>query len=275
MVLADYMALKGPAPSATFAYGSAPSQYAELFLPVGKGPFPVAVLVHGGCWTREFGGITQLRNVAGALAARGIAAWNVEYRRVDEAGGGYPGTYQDMNAALALLSQQAGHYPLDLKRLVAVGHSAGGQLVQWMAGRARIPAGSPLYQPDPLQIRRVVSLGGLADLRREQDLIKSSCGREIGQLTGAPSDARPDVFADTNAGDLLPNGSHTILVTGELDRVSPPRVARDFAARARAAGDAAEVVILPGASHYDEVAATSSSWPLVLEAIESALRSGR
>jgi acetyl esterase/lipase len=276
MTLADYMALKGPAPSATFAYGSAPSQYAELFLPNGQGPFPVAVLVHGGCWTKEFGGIAQLRNVAGALAARGIAAWNVEYRRVDEPGGGYPGTYQDMNAALATLAQQAGRYPLDLGRLVAVGHSAGGQLVQWMAGRPRIPAGSPLYsslysQADSLQVRRVVSLGGLADLRREQALIKSSCGREIGQLTGAPGDRRSDVFADTNAGDLLPNGSRTILVTGELDRISPPRVAHDFAARARAAGDAAEVVILPGASHYDEVAASSPSWPLVLEAIESAL----
>jgi acetyl esterase/lipase len=272
MTLASYLALSGPAPSASFAYGSAPSQYAELFLPRGAGPFPVAVLVHGGCWTKEFGGITQLRNVAGALAARGIAAWNVEYRRVDEAGGGYPGTYQDMNAALAMLAQQAQRYPLDLNRLVAVGHSAGGQLVQWMAGRGRIPSSSPLYQPDPLPVRNVVSLGGLADLRREQGLIKSSCDREIGQLTGAPSEHRQDVFADTNAGDLLPNGSRTILVTGELDRVSPPRVARDYAARARTAGDKAEVVILPGASHYDEVAASSASWPLVLDAIESALK---
>jgi acetyl esterase/lipase len=271
MTLADYMALKGPVPNATFAYGSAPSQYAELYVPGGPGPFPVAVLVHGGCWTKEFGGIKQLRNLAAALAERGIASWNVEYRRVDEAGGGYPGTYQDMNAALAMLAQQARRYPLDLNRLVAVGHSAGGQLVQWMAGRPRIPDTSPLYQPDPLPVKQVVSLGGLADLRREQALIKSSCDREIGQLTGAPSDKRPDVFADTNAGDLLPNGSRTILVTGELDRISPPRVAKDFAARARAAGDAAEVVILPGASHYDEVAASSHAWPLVLRAIESAL----
>jgi acetyl esterase/lipase len=272
MKLADYMALKGPVPNATFAYGSAPSQFAELFIPGGPGPFPVVVLVHGGCWTREFGGITQLRNLAGALAERGIASWNVEYRRVDEPGGGYPGTYQDMNAALEMLAQQAGRYPLDLKRLAAVGHSAGGQLVQWMAGRTRIPATSPLYLPDPLPVQNVVSLGGLADLRREQALIKSSCDREIGQLTGAPSDKRPDVFADTNAGDLLPNGSRTILVTGELDKISPPRVAHDYARRARAAGDAAEVVILPGASHYDEVAASSHSWPLVLQAIESALK---
>lgn len=272
MKLSDYLALRGPAPQATLAYGGAPSQYAELFVPAGAGPFPVAVLVHGGCWTSQFGGIAQLRNMAGALAARGIAVWNVEYRRVDEPGGGYPGTYQDMNAALDLLAAQAARYRLDLGRIVAVGHSAGGQLVQWIAGRGRIAAASPLYQPRPLPVREIVSLGGLADLRHERALIKASCGRDTAELAGLPDAARPDVYADTNAAELMPNGSHTVLVNGALDTISPPRAARDYAARARAAGDAAEVLILPGASHYDEVAAGSPSWPLVLGAIEAALR---
>ncbi|CAN7464717.1 alpha/beta hydrolase [Massilia sp. LjRoot122] len=270
MKLADYLALNGPDPTARLAYGAAPSQYAELFLPAGSGPFPVAVLVHGGCWTSKFGGITQLRNMAGALAARGIAVWNVEYRRTDEAGGGYPGTYEDMHAALALLAAQAGRYPLDLQRLVAVGHSAGGQLVQWMAGRGRIPSG-PLHRASPLKVPAVVSLGGLADLRNEAALIKSSCGRDTAELAGMPGPDRPDVFVDTNAAELMPNGSRTWLVTGELDTISPPRVAQDYAMRARKAGDAAEVVILPGASHYDEVAATSPAWPQVLAVIERAL----
>lgn len=271
MKLADYLALSGPAPSATLAYGPAPSQYAELFLPEGQGPFPVAVLVHGGCWTSKFGGITQLRNMAGALAARGIAVWNVEYRRVDEEGGGYPGMYLDMHAALELLAAQARERPLDLARIVAVGHSAGGQLVQWIAGRARIPHDSVLYRAQPLKIDRIVSLGGLADLRSEAALIKSSCDRDTAQLAGTPSATRPDVFVDTNAAELMPNGSHTWLVTGALDTISPPRVAHDYARRARRAGDRAEVVILPGASHYDEVAATSPAWPRVLETIERAL----
>ncbi len=271
MQLADYMALSGPAPDAHVAYGPAPSQYAELFLPQGAGPFPVAVLVHGGCWTAKFGGITQLRNMAGALRERGIAVWNVEYRRVDEAGGGYPGMYQDMHAALDTLQAQAGAHRLDLGRVVAVGHSAGGQLVQWIAGRERIPAGSVLHRKQMLPVRAVVSLGGLADLRRERELIKANCGRDTPELAGTPSKDRPDVYADTNAAELLPNGSHTILVTGELDTISPPRVAHDYAARAQAAGDRAEVVILPGASHYDEVAATSPAWPQVLGAIERAL----
>ncbi len=272
MTLADYLALNGPAPTARYAYGSAPSQYAELFRPSGAGPFPVVVLVHGGCWTVEFGGITQMRSVAGALSRAGIAVWNVEYRRVDEPGGGYPGTYLDINAALDRLGSEAGAQQLDTSRLVAVGHSAGGQLVQWMAGRARIAPTSPLFQASPLPVREVISLGGLADLRAEQALIKTSCERDIVQLTGTPSATRADVFADTNAADLMPNGSRTVLITGERDTVSPPRVAHDYAARARAAGDRAEVIILPGASHYDEIAASSASWKVVLAEIRKALR---
>ncbi|MDB5907107.1 MAG: alpha/beta hydrolase [Massilia sp.] len=271
MNLAGYLALSGPAPTAKLAYGSAPSQYAELFRPAGDGPFPVVVLVHGGCWTIKFGGIEQMRNLAGALTAQGIAVWNVEYRRVDEDGGGYPGTYQDINAALDLLGAQAAANRLDLSRIVAVGHSAGGQLVQWIAGRERIPKSSPLFQPRPLAVRDVISLGGLADLRNERALIKNSCGRDTVELAGEPSSARPDVFADTNAAELMPNGSRTVLITGELDTVSPPRVAHDYAARARKAGDQARVIILPGASHYDEVAASSPAFKLVLPAIRKAL----
>ena len=271
MTLADYMALSGPAPTEKIVYGSAPSQFAELFRPGGKGPFPVVVLVHGGCWTVKYGGIVQMRNMAGALAARGIAVWNVEYRRVDEEGGGYPGTYLDMHAALDTLAAVAPRYQLDTTRIVAMGHSAGGQLVQWIAGRGNIAASSPLFHPKPLPVRHVISLGGLADLRHEQDLIKNNCGRSIEQLAGLPSATRPDVFADTNAAELMPNGSRTVLITGALDTVSPPRAAYAYAARAQAAGDHAQVVILPNASHYDEVAASSPAWKLILPAIERAL----
>ena len=271
MTLADYLALTGPAPTATIPYGSAPSQFAELFRPKGPGPFPVVVLVHGGCWTVQFGGIKQMHNVAGALAARGIAVWNVEYRRVDEDGGGYPGTYLDINAALDKLAAVATSYQLNTGRIVAMGHSAGGQLVQWIAGRSRLPKSSPLFQAAPLPIKHIISLGGLADLRHERDLIKSSCGRNIEQLTGLPSDTRPDVYADTSAAELMPNGSSTVLITGALDTVSPPRVAYAYAARAQAAGDQAQVVILPDASHYDEIAAASPLWKQILPFIERAL----
>lgn len=271
MTLQDYLALSGPAPDRHYAYGPAPSQFVELFQPKGAGPFPVAVLIHGGCWTVKFGGITQMHNMAGDLAAQGIAVWNVEYRRVDEDGGGYPGTYQDVAQALERLRGAAVEHHLDLSRLVLVGHSAGGHLAQWGASRARLPRSSPLYMAGALAVPQVISLGGLADLRHEEKLIKSSCDRDMVQLTGLPSAARPDVFADTSPAEMLPAGFRTVLIHGQFDTVSPLRVGQDYARRAQAAGDAAETVVLPGGSHYDEVAATSPSWTIVSAQIRKAL----
>lgn len=271
MALEDYLALTGPEPQQRFTFGDAPSQFAELFLPAGEGPFPVVALIHGGCWTVHYGGITQMRNMAGALIAQGIAVWNIEYRRVDEDGGSYPGMYQDVATAMDLLRQVARQHALDLQRVVLVGHSAGGHLAQWAAARHRLPASSPLFVADPLPAPQVISLGGLADLRNEENLILTSCDRAISQLTGAASAERPDVFADTSPAEMLPCGVRTVLIHGEHDVISPLRAGEDYARRAMAAGDAARVVVLPGASHYDEVAATSPAWQIVSAEIRQAL----
>ena len=271
MTLQQYMALNGPEPNAHLAYGEAPSQYVELFEPAGSGSHPVVILVHGGCWLKEYAGITQMRDIAGALAAQGIAVWSVEYRRVDEEGGGYPGTYLDVAAALELLRARAGELRLDLGRMVAVGHSAGGHLVQWLAGRARIPPASPLFAAQPYRIRQVVALGSISDLRRRQDSHKRICGVEVLKLTGQPSSARTDVYADTSPVELTPNGSHTLLINGALDSVSPPASAADFARVATQAGDAVETLVIPDASHYDEVSSASAAWPPILRAIRKAL----
>jgi acetyl esterase/lipase len=271
MTLQDYLALSGPAPTRHVAYGAAPSQFAELFAPAGAGPFPVAVVIHGGCWTKEFGGITQMRNMAGDLLRQGIAVWNVEYRRYDEAGGGYPGMYQDVASALDRLRALAPEHGLDLARIVLVGHSAGGHLAQWAGSRARLPRSSPLFVADPLPVPTVISLGGLADLRNEAALIQSSCDRSTEQLAGVASAARPDVYADTSPAGSISAGVRTVLIHGELDTISPLRAGHDYARRAQAAGDAAEVVALPGGSHYDEVAATSPSWLIVSAQIRKAL----
>jgi acetyl esterase/lipase len=271
MTLQQYLALNGPAPSAHLPYGRAPSQYVELFKPAGSGPHPVVVLVHGGCWLKEYVGITQMRDVAGALAAQGIAVWSVEYRRVDEDGGGYPGTYLDVASALELLRARAGEYRLDMARLVAVGHSAGGHLVQWLAGRARIAPSSPLFAAQPLRISEVVALGSISDLRTRQDSQMRICGVDIVKLTGTAHGIRANAYADTSPAELLPNGSHTVLINGALDAESPPATAVDFAKLALQAGDCVETLVLPLASHYDVVASASPAWPLILRVIHKAL----
>lgn len=269
--LAGYLALKGPAPDKRIMYGSAPSQFVELFKPAGPGPHPVVVLIHGGCWTVQFGGIEQMRNMAGALAQQGIAVWNVEYRRYDEEGGGYPGMYQDVATAVDLLKHEAKASALDLSRIVAVGHSAGGHLAQWAVSRHKLPEWSPAWAPQPLPVKTVISLGGLADLRNEAALIRRTCDRETAQIAGTPSAQRPDVFADTSPAELLPAGVRTILIHGEHDDISPAVTGENYARRARAAGDPAEVLVLPGGSHYDEVSADSKAWAIVNAQINQAL----
>ena len=271
MTLQDYLALDGRAPDRLIAYGAALSQFVELFLPLGLGPHPVAVLFHGGCWTVDFGGIRQMRNLCTALAAQGVAVWNVEYRRYDEAGGGYPGMYQDVATAVDLLREHAESARLDLSRIVAVGHSAGGHLAQWAASRHKLPQWSTAWVANPLPLPTVISLGGLADLRNEAGLICTSCERTTRQLAGEPGAQRPDVFLDTSPAEMLPAGVRTILIHGELDEISPPATGERYAARARKAGDEAEVLLLPNASHYDEVSADSPAWAITGKEILRAL----
>jgi acetyl esterase/lipase len=272
MTLNGYMTLRGPAPTERIAYGPAPLQYIELFEPKGPGPFPVAVLIHGGCFQNRYQGMPQLRGMAGALAKKGVAVWSVEYRGVDAAGGGYPGSFLDIEAALDLLGAQAETRHLDTARLVLVGHSAGAIFGLWAAGRQNLPKSSPLYRDHPLPVRKVVALGGSGDFRvTARTILKESCGVALVQVVGAPTPARPDVYADTNAFDLTPNGSETVFINGDHDEVARPKESADYAARVRQRGDAAETILLPAASHFDEVAVTSPAWARVQGAILSAL----
>lgn len=261
--LAAYMALPQHPPSARIAYGKQPSQVVELFLPKGKGPFPVVVLLHGGCWRRELEGLKQTSGIAADLAAHGLAVWNVEYRGVDEPGGGYPGTFQDVATAVDLIRTDAQRYNLDPRRVLAVGHSAGGHLGLWAAARPRLPADSVLRSADPLAIRTVISLGGVGDLQAQEGVAKLVCGFDRDRLLGE----RADPFADTSPAELLPAGAKAIMVHGVYDHVFPPYTGRAYAEKVKAAGDAAEVVIVPDAGHFDTVMTGAPAWAIVSDLI--------
>ncbi|ATF90140.1 alpha/beta hydrolase family protein [Burkholderia gladioli] len=271
IALAAYLAVRGPAADLVFHYGSAPSQVVELFRPAGRGPFPVAILIHGGCWQSRYGGLPQFRAIGARLAARGIAAWNVEYRRLDEPGGGYPGTYQDVGTAIDWLASRAAALRLDTRRVVAVGHSAGAQLALWAAARARLPPASVLSVAHALAIPDVVSLGGLPDLEHDAQAIRQACGVDVAALTGLPDDNRPDVFLDTSAASMLPNGTSVIAITGELDAVAPPELAARYVDRVRVAGDPARAVVVPDAGHLDEAVLDSPVWPILEATIREVL----
>jgi pimeloyl-ACP methyl ester carboxylesterase len=144
-------------------------------------------------------------------------------------------------------------------------------LVQWLAGRVRLPKTSPLYRHEPFPLRQVIGLGSIGDLRRRAVALKEVCGLDMPRLTGEPGASRRDVFADTSPVELMPNGSHTVLINGDRDHVSPPQTAVDYAALASQAGDQVDTIVLPNASHFDEVSAAAPAWSLILPVIRRAL----
>src|SRR5579864_1380245 len=151
------------------SYGPDPLHYGDLRLPDRAGPHPVIMMIHGGFWRDRFD-LEYAGHPCAALTAAGAATWNVEYRRIGNPGGGWPGTLLDVALAADHLRELAADYGLDLDRVVTMGHSAGGHLALWLAARGRIPAGETLYTPDPLPLRAAVALAGVADLRRAWEL---------------------------------------------------------------------------------------------------------
>jgi acetyl esterase/lipase len=243
-----------PKADATMAYGPAAEQKVDLWRPAGPGPHPVAVMVHGGCWQTDIADRTLMDWVAADLRDAGVAVWNIDYRGVDRPGGGYPGTFADTGAAADALASHAARYQLDLSRVVAVGHSAGGHLALWLAGRARLPADSPLRTQRPLAIAEVVSLGGLPDLEATAASPDNGCGTEVvARLTGGR-------FADTSVPRLLPLGVPQHLVNGREDRIIPFRLATDYVAKAKAAGDRVELHTVPDTGHVELVAPETAAW---------------
>jgi acetyl esterase/lipase len=265
--LDDYMNQARHQPDATVHYGPAPSQVAELFLPKDKGPHPVVVLLHGGCFLKELEGFPQTSGLAADLAGRGYAVWNVEYRKLGEPGAGYPGTFQDVATAVDRLRSEAPKYGLDLRRVVAVGHSAGGALALWAASRGKLPATSPLHAADPLPIGAVISLAGIGDLKGQGKAFGLPCGDDTLERLLDIS-GRKSPYADTSPAELLPTGVKVVMVHGVFDAVMPPYTGRAYAAKARQAGDKAEVVAIPDAGHFDLVIPTTRAWKEIAAIID-------
>ena len=167
-------------------------QFGDLRLPPGKGSHPVVIIIHGGCWYSEY----DLKHVAAfsaALMHEGMATWSLEYRRIGDAGGGWPSTFEGVARGADHLRVLARSYPLDLRRVV-VGHSAGEQLALWLAARKRLPKESPLYSPDPLPLLGIVSLAGITDLRG----YGSSCGSAVMKLLGGSPEEVPLWYRQTS-----------------------------------------------------------------------------
>jgi acetyl esterase/lipase len=233
-----------PKPTMVARYGPDDLRSGELRLPEGKGPFAVAVVIHGGCWIAAMDSRAGTTPLAEALRRRGIAVWNVEYRRLGNPGGGWPGTFEDVAAAVDYLPALAKTYPLDLNRVTIVGHSAGAHLALWAASRGKLAAPFAAGAVKPVS---VVAIDGPPVLAPLIGIDAQECGQPvIVPLMGGTPVEHPDRYRIATPAENLPLGVRQLLVEATLGGVMKP-----YAEAARAAGDTVEELAPANANHFD------------------------
>ena len=263
----DVDALPSRAGDHRIAYGADSLQFGDLRLPNGPAPHPLVIVIHGGCWVSHFASLQNTAALSDALRDAGVATWNVEYRRLDHPGGGWPGTMADVAAAADYVRTPVKRFPLDSTRVIAIGHSAGGHLALWLGARGRLTSGSPLYTARPLKLNAVVALGGPGDLAEFTTYAANICGSPvIERLLGGTPAMVPDRYAQASPRALLPLGVRQLLIVGADDRVMPEAARNAYMEAAMKAGDSAEAIVVPGA-HFEVIAPASTAWPTVRDAI--------
>jgi len=270
----DVNQLPSAAPDHQIAYGDYPRQIADLRLPDGQGPHPVAVIIHGGCWLSKIASFHNTSALSDALRRIGIATWNIEYRLVDNPGGGWPGTFLDVAHATDYLRVVAEMYKLDLERVIVLGHSSGGQLALWVAARHLIPKEHPLYINNPLKVRGVVALGAATDLRKLEPTDEEVCGDDvIAKLVGGLPDEVPRQYQRVSPIEFLPIGVPQTVIVGAQDMPIIVEHSKVYVANAKSKGDEAQLIIVEHASHHEVVAPGSAAWLTVRSAVLSRLGS--
>lgn len=250
-IVADSARL-APAPDARIAYGADPEQFIELRVPRSGRRHPVVMLIHGGCWLSQYD-VTHLAAAAEALRRDGIATWTVEYRRAGNAGGGDPGTFDDIRAAYDLLIAVGKERDLDVSRIVVVGHSAGGHLALWLASEPGV------------KVRGTVGLAAVTDPVAFAQ--PTGCGAGITRfMGGAPSELAVQYAARSPVGRSAPRASVTLLAASD-DRIVPKSQLEAYLSQFPGTA----TVDVPG-GHFDLVAPWTEAWRAVEMALRSLLR---
>ncbi len=248
-----------------YSYGSDPSQFADLYLPAGQAPGPVVVIIHGGYWRSTYG--AELGEpLALDLAGRGYACWNLEYRRAGN-GGGWPQTFEDVSAGIDLLASAASEHGLDLGAVTALGHSAGGHLAVWAAGRAGLPQGAPGSGEPAVPLTAVVSQSGVLNLGQAHGLGLSDGAVE--NLLGTPPSADPERYRLADPMTAVPLSVPVYALHGEDDTTVPLSQSESYVAAAAAAGAAAELIQIPG-DHFAMITPGTQAWDRVVATLGKA-----
>ena len=245
-----------PSADVRLPYGSEKHQFGDLRLAKGNGPFPAAMVVHGGFWRAKYD-LVHAGFLCAALTKAGFTTWNLEYRRVGNPGGGWPGSFEDVSAGYQFLKQLTSRYPIDANRILVLGHSAGGQLVLALGAHHN-------------SMRAVVSLAGIVNLRRAWDLHLSN-DAVVEFMRGTPTEV-PDHYREADPMQLSIPQAKQWLVHGTVDDTVPVDFSRDYvAAKQKRTGkekEDAHLLEIAGAGHFDVIDPHSPAWKKIEELVQ-------
>jgi len=251
----DILSRPQPPPDARVAYGADPNQFLEIRLPPTPGPHSVVLNIHGGYW-RAMYDLAYAGHLCQALRAAGVATFNVEYRRVGNPGGGWPGTFDDIRSAYRFLRQEHSRFHLDLDRLVVMGHSAGGQLALCLAAHE-------------ISLHNVISLAGVVDLKQAYALHLSHDA--VAEFLGGNPAQVPEHYREADPMALSIPQARQWLLHGREDETVPPEFSRNYVAHKKKAGESAQLLEIPKAGHFELIDPTAEAFKDVKNTVLSAV----
>lgn len=251
----DILSQPPPLPDERVVYGSDPNQFLHVRLPHAKGPFPAFLNIHGGFWRAKYD-LAHAGHLCATLRAAGIATFNVEYRRVGNPGGGWPGTFEDVRAAYRFVRQQHSRFHLHPDHLAVMGHSAGGQLALCLAAHET-------------SVRHVISLAGVVDLKRGFALHLSNDA--VAEFVGGKPDAVPEHYREADPMELQIPHAAQYLLHGVIDDTVPPEFSRDYLRLKKKGGESVQLIEIPQAGHFDLIDPASEAFRQVKSTVLTAV----
>lgn len=244
-------------------YGPHIFQFGDLRLPATKGPHPVAVIVHGGCWTARFG-LHLMDAMAERLTDLGLATWNIEFRRVGQNDSAWPDTFDDVLRSLRFLESLTDKHGLDTDKIILVGHSSGGHLVLWLANQM-----AQSGQETALNIRGVVALAPVADLPAVATTEGFACRDSLDGLMGGTYVDYPQRYRAASPASMDDIRVPLIVVSGEQDSIIPSVYVQKYVDAAKEKGNTIQHIVVSPSGHFEMITPSASVWIEVETAITS------